>query len=262
MTTAPLILTAPSTLKKGSEFYDYSIDLSDAYLQAILSAGGMPWISPCAPTNDFIIEAVRRADGVFLTGGDDIQPSLYATKIPEQVLKTCGEHDPKRDLFELMLIQETFKQRKPLLAICRGFQILNVALGGSLFTDIPLQAPGPIQHSRMDLKHKAVHEIRIEPDSILGRAINRPRLGVNSTHHQGIRELGKGLRVVASADDGIIEAIELKAEDSHLMPFLLGVQFHPERLIYLDSVYAEIFNSFIASCALNRVEERQSLVSS
>src|SRR4051812_33718147 len=136
MKLAPLIAVAPSTETRGAEFFDYSVSVSDAYLQAIFAAGGMPWILPCVTEARIVEEYVRRADGIFLTGGDDITPTMYRDSLPAKIKKTLSPTDVRRDLFELMLVNETFKQRKPLLAICRGLQIVNVALGGTLYTDL------------------------------------------------------------------------------------------------------------------------------
>ena len=158
----PIILISGSTEKRGQEFSDFSLSLSLNYPIAVQAAGGLPWVLPCMPLPDFAAEAVRRADGVLLTGGDDVQPRLYQPgKLPPKLAKTVHPADPERDLFELLLINEVLRQRKPLLAICRGQQILNVALGGSLLVDIPQQAPGAINHRQMDLKHDVVHAVKV-----------------------------------------------------------------------------------------------------
>src|SRR5436190_8824253 len=127
MKTAPLILITPSTDRKGVEFHDYSLSLSDAYPRAIQVAGGVPWVMSETPTREVIAESVRRSDGVLLTGGDDVQPEIYAPKLSPRLKKTVVQADPARDFSELVLIEEVFRQQKPLLAICRGQQILNVA---------------------------------------------------------------------------------------------------------------------------------------
>src|SRR5690349_21765880 len=124
MNTAPTILVAPSTAKAGEEFYDYSVSLSDAYTRAIIEAGGVPIISPCVPAQKLISEMVSRVDGVLLSGGDDIDPNLYLENVSEELKKTSTDHDPQRDLFETLLITEVFNQQKPMLAICRGHQMV------------------------------------------------------------------------------------------------------------------------------------------
>src|SRR3970040_1983183 len=132
MESAPLILISPSTQRHGAEFYDYSLSLSDAYPRAIGAAGGIPWVLPCTPSPQLLAESVRRCGGVLLTGGDDVQPQLYTSRLAARLKKTVTPPDAQRDLTEWLLIQEVFKQRKPLFGICRGHQILNVALGGTL----------------------------------------------------------------------------------------------------------------------------------
>ena len=136
-----------------------------------------------------------------------------------------------RDLRELLLIDEVFRQRKPLLAICRGHQMLNVALGGTLVADIPSQLPRAINHRRMDRRSEIVHEVRLTPGSLLAKITGRQRLGVNSTHHQAVARVAAPLKVAAVSSDGIIEGLELKPGAASMLPFLLSVQFHPERLV-------------------------------
>src|SRR6266849_3744251 len=156
MKKPPLILISGSTASKGVEFGDASLSLSMNYALAIRAAAGLPWLLPCVPERELVAEAVRRSDGVMLTGGDDVQPSLYSAKLPPAIEKTIHAAAPERDLFELLLIDEVFRQRKPLLAICRGHQILNVALGGTLVVDIGSQKPAAMNHRRMDRRSEVV----------------------------------------------------------------------------------------------------------
>ena len=249
MNSAPTILIAPSTQKAGEEFYDYAVSLSDAYSRAVIEGGGIPFITPCAPGAKTVSEMVARADGILLSGGDDIQPKLYWEDIPENLAKTSKDHDPQRDLFETVLINEVFRQRKPMLAICRGHQMVNVALGGTLVVDLPSQAPSEIRHARMDLKDKVVHPIQIERGSMLAQILGKCDIGVNSTHHQAIGKVAPGLKVTARAADGVIEATELCKP---ILPYYLGIQFHPERLIWRHPEFLELFRSFSAACAINR----------
>src|ERR1051325_11517029 len=139
---APLILIAPGTQATGAEFRDPSLSLSHAYPQAIAVAGGLPWIMPYGKATEHVTEYVRQADGILMTGGDDVQPGLYRTRVPPILRRTVIPADPARDWAELCLIQEAFRQRKPLLAICRGHQILNVAFGGTLYVDLASEHPG------------------------------------------------------------------------------------------------------------------------
>lgn len=252
MQTVPLILTAPSTEEKGYEFYDYGISLSEPYLDSVLAAGGLPVVMPCAPSEKVITEYVRRTDGVLLTGGDDIRPELYTTELPEKLRKKLGHTDPKRDLQEMLLINEVFMQQKPLLAICRGHQLLNVALGGTLYVDIPSQFKTGINHSRLEQKDKVVHTVKLEGGSLLARIFGKMQIEVNSSHHQAVEKIGKPLRVTGRSSDGLAEACELREEDSGLLPYLVSVQFHPERLVKNHPEFLELFRSFTAACALNR----------
>ena len=257
METAPLILVTASTQRSGAEFYDYSISLSDPYTQAIVKAGGLPCIPPCMPEPRLIAEYVRRCDGVMISGGDDIQPELYNPKVAKKLKATCGEHDPLRDLFETILIQEVFQQRKPLLLICRGMQMLNICLGGTLITDLPSQRGGPLNHGRLDLKDKIVHPINLAQGALLTAVLGRARVGVNSSHHQAIDILADCLEVTASAEDGVIEAVEFKASERHRLPFMIAVQYHPERLLETEPVHFELFRSFTAAAALDRASKNQ-----
>src|SRR5438552_6345471 len=124
MKARPLVLVTACTGRKGAEFSDASLSLSAGYPRAIVAAGGMPWVLPSLPFGNVVAEAVRRCDGVMLTGGDDVQPQLYATHLTPRLERTVSTVDAARDLFELLVIREVFRQRKPLLAICRGQQIL------------------------------------------------------------------------------------------------------------------------------------------
>ena len=252
MKAPPLILISPSTESRGAEFGDTSISLSEAYPRAILAAGGMPVALPATLSHQMVAECVRRCDGVLLTGGDDINPRLYTNRLSPRLRKTISRTDRERDLCELLLIDEVFRQRKPLLAICRGHQMLNVALGGTLVVDIASQLPGVLNHCRMDKRNKVVHEARLTDDSLLAKITGRQTLGVNSTHHQAVARVAKPLRVTASSADGVVEGMELKPEAARLLPFLMAVQFHPERLVTRYPEHRRIFSSFTLACDLNR----------
>jgi putative glutamine amidotransferase len=219
-------------------------------VQAVLAAGGLPLIAPASTDRSLLAESVRRADGVLLTGGDDINPYLYKTKLPRSLRKTV-ETTPdggRRDAAELMLIAEIFRQRKPVLAICRGHQLLHVAFGGELAVDIAQQIPGALNHRRVKEAFEVVHDAELKPGSLISKITGQRRLGVNSTHHQGFQEPAGPFAATARSRDGLVEAMELKPEMSAAMPFLLAVQFHPERLLPKGSSYLNIFRSFVAAC--------------
>jgi putative glutamine amidotransferase len=254
MARLPLILITPSIEKRGVEFHDLSASLSIKYENAVLQAGGIPITAPISSDKKILSEIVRRVDGVLLTGGDDINPDLYAKNLPRAVRKTI-EQTPdggKRDLLELILIGEIFRQRKPLLAICRGHQLLNVALGGQLIADIRQQVPGALNHQRLDLAGKIVHEAALTAGSLLAKITHRKTLGVNSSHHQSVLQPAEPLMATARSSDGIVEAMELKPGALGKLPYLLSVQFHPERLVEKFAEHAAVFSSFIKACVRNR----------
>ena len=247
----PLILVSPSIEKRGVEFHDLSASLSVRYNNAILQAGGIPVTAPTTTDRATLAEAVRRTDGVLLTGGDDINPALYEKKLPQKILKTI-EQTPDggaRDVRELVLIEEIFRQRKPVLAICRGHQMLNVAFGGKLIADIGQQLPGALNHRRMDKPLDLVHEAALTPGSLVSKICNARVLGVNSTHHQAVVEPAEPFTATGCSRDGIVEVMELKPELAGTLPFLLSVQFHPERLVQKHARYRAIFEKFVAVCA-------------
>jgi putative glutamine amidotransferase len=252
----PLILVTPSTERKGVEFYDTSSSLSFRYENAVLQGGGIPVIAPMTTDRGALAEAVRRVDGVLLTGGDDINPALYAEKLSPGLRKTVAlpPDVEARDLRELILIDEIFQQRKPLLAICRGFQMLNIAFGRGLIVDIPSQLPNALNHQRTDKAgEELTHEVPLTAGSLLSKITGRKTLGVNSSHHQGVLETAEPFAAVARTEDGIVEAMELKPEISNgsaQPPFFLAVQFHPERLVKHPEHQA-IFSRFVDACAPN-----------
>jgi putative glutamine amidotransferase len=252
MKSRPLVLITPCAQRKGAEFSDPSLSLSDRYPRAIVAAGGMPWVLPCRPVENIATEAVRRCDGLMLTGGDDVQPKLYANELPPRLKRTVCPADAARDLWELLLIREVLRQRKPLLAICRGQQILNVALGGTLIVDIRTQVPRALNHRRLDRKDKIVHKVALTPGSILNKITGKQTLGVNSSHHQSVERLGGSLAITARSSDGIVEGLELAEPARRQFPWLVAVQFHPERLFEQHDDFLELFRSFIRACEPKR----------
>jgi putative glutamine amidotransferase len=170
--------------------------------------------------------ALQQCDAVLLTGGDDIHPKYYGH---EDYLPLCGEIDEERDKLELKLIEESFNQKLPTLAICRGEQMLNVAEGGTLFADIYSQNNIKTVHTKnKETKVDARHEIDIVPGTLLGKIVRTHHGEINSSHHQAVHDVAPDLRVSARATDGTIEALEWKNPEGK--PFLLAVQWHPERM--------------------------------
>jgi len=217
----------------------------------VLQAGGIPVTGPTTTDRRALAEIVRRVQGVLLTGGDDINPDLYAKNLPRTVRRMVSTTPDGggRDLRELMLIDETFRQHKPLLAICRGHQLLNIAFGGGLIADIRRQLPGALNHQRLDKANELVHEVSLTTGSLLARIVRKRILGVNSSHHQAVLRPAEPLMAVARTRDGIVEAMELKSDAPQRMPFLLSVQFHPERLTERHAEHRAVFSRFVQACA-------------
>ena len=193
------------------------------YSNACLHAGQIPVVLPRTDDAVAIAAMVSRIDVLLLAGGCDIDPVHYGQS-PSPYLGTI---EPARDAFEFRLLAEAVRQRRPVFGICRGIQVINVYFGGTLYQDLPTElSPASSLHQRPDLEWEVVHPIHITPDSRLHQLLGVTEAGVNSTHHQAIRQVAPGFVVTATADDGVVEAIE-----STSLP-IWGVQFHPERLIH------------------------------
>src|ERR1035438_2911373 len=253
MTKRPLVLVSANVEKRGGEFGDLSISLSETYQQALMSCGAIPIALPATVSREVIAECVSRCDGVLLTGGEDVDPRLYGNGLPPRLrgTVTVTPDGGARDLRELVLIDEVFRQRKPLLGICRGHQILNVALGGTLVADILGQRSRAENHRRMDQRSEIVHGVGLTPGSMLAKITGRQRLGVNSTHHQAVARVAAPLKVAAVSSDGIVEGLELRPGAAKMLPFLLSVQFHPERLADRYPEHQAIFRAFAQACVLS-----------
>jgi putative glutamine amidotransferase len=215
--TAPRIgLTGITRAVSGTD----RTGVNAAYVRAVVRAGGAPLIlSPLAGTAH-VEELLDALDGIVLTGGEDVDPAHYG-HAPHPRL---GDVDAARDAFELALFRGAISRGLPVLAICRGIQLVNVALGGTLWQDIPSERPGALDHSPTSARDDRTHLVQIEPGSRLARALGTNRCTVNSFHHQSIRDLAPGLRVTGRAPDGEIEGVESNEPD----PWLLAVQWHPE----------------------------------
>jgi putative glutamine amidotransferase len=253
MRKPPLILISPCVEKHGAEFEDASLSLSMYYPNALTSVGAIPLTMPATASRERVAEFVRRTDGILLTGGEDVNPELYTKNLPPRLRRTVTltPDDGTRDLQEFMLVDEAFRQRKPLLAICRGQQVLNVALGGTLIVDIRSQMPRALEHQRQDRRTQVVHDVHLTDDALLAKITGERTLGVNSTHHQAVSRPADLLRVTGRSCDDIAETMQLKAEAAHLLPFLLSVQFHPERLAERHPAHRAIFAAFVRACAAN-----------
>lgn len=212
------------------------ITLTQDVINSILLAGGIPYILPY--TKDFAVidEIITHIDGLFLSGGVDIDPTLFG----EEPIPQLGEIMPERDELETALIQRALNINMPILAICRGIQMLNVAAGGNMYQDIYSQKSDLLQHSQRAPRTHLSHFVQTMEGTML-RTISGPKaFKVNSFHHQAVKEPAPGFVVSAISSDGIIEGIESRQHD-----FVVGVQWHPENLSALDEISKNIFRAFI-----------------
>jgi putative glutamine amidotransferase len=220
--------------------------MSQQYVQVLVAAGALPWIIPLIPDDETTLRGIYdRVDGVFLPGGVDLHPSAYN----EGPHALCGRTDPARDEIELKLTRWALKDSKPLLAVCRGIQVVNVAAGGTIHQDLASQLPGAIKHDYFPRagqysRDLLVHDVELAQGSRLVSLLEASRVRVNSMHHQGIKQLAPGLRATAYAPDGLIEGLE-----SANGQFLVGVQWHPEALTDRDPRMSRIFTAFIQAAS-------------
>jgi putative glutamine amidotransferase len=216
--------------------------VGETYTRAVHRAGGTPVIIPPLMQEVDWLALLDRLDGLLLSGGEDITPGAYGQALGPWT----GQGDGERDSSEIGLVRLWLAQGKPLLAICRGHQMLNVALGGTLLQDITTQVPDALDHAYspgrpMEL---AVHTVRVTEDSRLAAVMGSASFAVNSAHHQAIAQPGSGLTVVAQAADGIIEAMEMPDH-----PFCLGVQWHPEAMLRTSPTMLPLFEQFVRASA-------------
>jgi len=215
--------------------------LKNTYVQAVIRAGGLPMIVPVGLEED-VEQLIEMFDGLLLSGGNDINPMLFNEE-PHEYL---GVVSPSRDSSELELARRMLKTGKPILGICRGIQVLNVAVGGTLYQDLYKQNDSPIlQHIQKAPNTHCSHYVQLDKGSLLESIAGSERIQVNSYHHQSLKEVPSVFKVTAVASDGIVEAIESTDEQ-----FVLGVQWHPEALsVAGDAVSLRIFERFISECA-------------
>lgn len=220
--------------------FDYDknqAQLGKKYFHAVQLAGGLPVAIPPIQDETALKAMVEKLDGIILSGGPDIDPSYYNEK-PSTKL---GDVSPCRDTAEMFLADEMLRVKKPLLGICRGMQVLNVVLGGTLFQDIPTEFKQPLKHVQSAPRWHGSHEIEIvEEDSAIFQILRKKHLCVNSFHHQAVKEPAASCKVSALASDGVVEAIELREADM----FCIGVQWHPEEMMG-DAAFLRIFESMI-----------------
>jgi len=227
----------------GGRWSDYDLGhfiefAFDAYSQAVLNCGGAPLLVPISQSKGSLSVICSLLDGLILSGGPDINPRFYKDE-PHQGLKDVDE---SQDEMELELTRQALAAGVPILGICRGLQLLNVAMGGTLYQDIASQVPKACNHAPRADRGTVTHTVRIKPNTRLQDALQRSSLLVNSKHHQAVKAPAPGLVISAVATDGIIEALEDPNQ-----PFVMGVQWHPEGLWKKDVAARRLFKALLTT---------------
>ena len=231
---------------RGAKLYT----VHQLYLNAVYKSGGIPCPVPLHLDDELYLEIFQRLDGLLLAGGEDIDPHFYGDEPKDKIEKT----DPDRDRVELLLARWAVAEQMPILGICRGHQLLNVALGGALYQDIHTEMGVEETHDMRGkgegFRQKRPHQVILDPESKIARELGAV-LWVNSLHHQAVATPGKGLKVVGTSPGGVIEAMELEGH-----PFAVTVQWHPEMLAD-DALMLRVFELFIEEAARYRLHSRQ-----
>lgn len=217
--------------------------VNNDYIKSVILAGGIPLIIPVNTEPEIIKAQLENVDGLILSGGHDVNPLLFN----EEPHKLLGNTMNERDIFDSILIKYAFEMEKPILGICRGCQILNVACGGTLYQDCSLAKDSYIKHCQGHTPAQPSHTIKIEKNCELYTILGEKAL-VNSFHHMSIKDVADGFKVIAIANDEIVEAIE-KVEGS----FAIGTQWHPEMMASSDENMLKIFKLFISKCKNGRL---------
>lgn len=238
--TRPLIgISGNHLVDEGGPFAGYHrAYVNHDYVRSITEAGGVPMVIPFNEDAEAVKECVARIDALLMTGGHDICPLNYG----EEPHQKIGPVWPERDAFDLLLIKEAEKRRIPIMGICRGLQILNVAHGGTLYQDLSLDKNCYIKHAQKQDPATATHSILIEEGSRLAKIIGQCQWVTNSHHHQTVHKVGEGFKVTARAKDGTVESLE-----GTNYSYLMAYQFHPEMMSAKYALAKKIFVDFIVA---------------
>lgn len=245
------LIGIPCRSWQNSENSRFVYGNSRTYVYAVESAGGVPVLIPLLSDLSELASLLPRLDGLLLSGGIDIQPRLYG----EDPHPALGEVDPGLDELELALARWTIQQDIPTLGICRGMQMLNIALGGSLYQDLTTMCPGSLRHPNWDLpRNKTIHSVHVDAGSQMEKILGTRELNANSLHHQAVKVPGKGVRVTGHAEDGVAELMEVPGRR-----FMVAAQCHPEEIYQDEPAWARLFKALIAACSSTVVQTIQSL---
>ena len=223
---APLVGISSARSSSGATL------LGSAYTEAIQKAGGVPLVIPVVHSREEADAVLARVSGIVFSGGEDVNPAWYG----EEILNESVHIDPVRDRSDSLLARAAIESGKPILGICRGEQLMNIMLGGSLYQDIPTQIPETVGHGG-----GAFHKIGVEKGSVLWRLFGEDSLKVNSYHHQAVKDRAPGVKVTAYSPEGVVEAYET--------PQVLAVQFHPEKMVQQgEQKWLKFFEEFLRRC--------------
>ena len=206
------------------------------YMNGIIAVGGMPIMLPLTSDPKDIADLLSQIQGIVFSGGHDVDPAFFGEPVLNDTVKTCVS----RDEMELEVLRQALDLDMPILGICRGIQLMNVGLGGSLYQDLPTQHPSDVCHRQEPPYYQPVHAVAVDPESSLGRLIQKDHLQVNSMHHQAIKDLAADFSVMAVSEDGLIEAAEIKGKR-----FAWAVQWHPEHLYPVDPDHRAVLEAFV-----------------
>lgn len=215
------------------------IKVNNTFVNAVVDGGGVPIVIPIIKELRDIDRYLDLVDGLIFTGGEDVSSLFYGEEPIKEVDTICLA----RDKMELELFKKAYERSIPILGICRGLQLINIALGGTLYQDINVQLPNSLGHMCSHNINQGYHNINIAEDSLMFDIFNVEKLPVNSQHHQSIKKIGGNLKITSISSDGIVESIE-SINDK----FVLGVQFHPEAMIESDNKFKKFFRYFIEIC--------------
>lgn len=217
---SPVVAVTTTVVPAAEPAGRSQVALPEDYITALENLGlTTVLITPAHPSRSIQV-LIDRCSGLVLTGGEDVEPARYG----EAPTPALGPVNPARDAMELAALRHALRRQLPVLGICRGCQVLNVFFGGTLYQDLDTQRPGTGRHCQTESGSIRTHPARVEPGSRLASILGVGELRINSFHHQGVKDLGRGLEATAFADDGLIEAIEATG-----YPWVIGVQWHPER---------------------------------
>ena len=234
MSEKPLIGVTPLLDKDRASYW-----MLPGYFKGLLSGGAVPVMLPMSSDPTVLLPVLSALDGVLFTGGQDVSPMLYnEPKSPQ-----CGEISEERDRMESLLLKLSMEKGLPILGICRGIQLINAVLGGTLWQDLPTEKPSELEHHMAPPYDRAVHEVTLLEGTPLFELLKHQAIGVNSYHHQAIKKLGRGLSAMAVSSDGLVEAV-YKPD----YRFLWAVQWHPEFSFEKDPKSLKIFEAFQDAC--------------